>query len=207
MDPPVTRGTTVAPAPMRRLHPPATGQAAGRSPAPAHAWRFGPFVLDERERRLTLGDAPIELTAKSLETLLRLVRSPGRLLLRRELLDAVWPDAVVEEGNLHWTVSAVRKALAAHDPGTLYVETVRGFGYRFVQPVSAHALVEALAPLPPGAAAVPVADHEHEARPPAPRLRQHPPRGLVPPPALRVALFALLIALGTLAVSHGGRTS
>lgn len=153
--------------------------------------KFGPFALDERERRLTAGAEPVELTGKSFETLLHLVKSPGRLLARRELIDAVWPDAVVEEGNLHWTVSAVRKALAVHDPDTSYIETVRGFGYRFVGTVAVED--------PPPGVAVPPAPAAEPARaaPPRPEAR----RGRV----VWRTLAALLVVLAAVVVSRGAR--
>ena len=63
--------------------------------------------------------------------MLYLVRHPGRLVTRDELIAAVWGETIVEEGNLHWTISAVRKALA-QESGETWIETVRGLGYRFL---------------------------------------------------------------------------
>jgi DNA-binding winged helix-turn-helix (wHTH) protein len=116
----------------------------------AELWRFGPFTVDEDRQRVSCGGQPVELTPKSYKTLLHLVRNPGCLVTRRELIETVWPDTVVEEGNLHWTVSAVRKALAAHDPGGVYIATARGQGYRFVRPVEpGRTAVTRAAGLPP----------------------------------------------------------
>jgi DNA-binding winged helix-turn-helix (wHTH) protein/tetratricopeptide (TPR) repeat protein len=99
-------------------------------------YRFGPFVLDDREATLEVSGEPVVLTQKTFLTLLHLVRNPGRLVPREELIEAVWPDAVVEEGNLHWTISAIRKAFAPHEPAPI-IETVRGRGYRFLPAVVA----------------------------------------------------------------------
>jgi DNA-binding winged helix-turn-helix (wHTH) protein/tetratricopeptide (TPR) repeat protein/TolB-like protein len=103
-------------------------------------YRFGPFELDPAEVSLCAGPAAerraVALTRRAFDTLLYLVTHPGRLVGRDELIAAVWGETIVEEGNLHWTISAVRRALAQESPET-FIETVRGRGYRFVAPVEA----------------------------------------------------------------------
>jgi DNA-binding winged helix-turn-helix (wHTH) protein/tetratricopeptide (TPR) repeat protein len=78
----------------------------------------------------------VPLGPKAYETLLFLVRSAGRAVRRQELIDAVWPDAVVGEGSLDWTISQIRKSLGDTPEQPVFVETVRGFGYRFAVAVS-----------------------------------------------------------------------
>src|SRR5512147_2328772 len=97
-------------------------------------YRFGPFELDEAEHSLLADGRPVPLAGRAFDTLLALVRRPGRLVTRHELIAAVWGETIVEEGNLHWTISAVRKVLA-QESATPVIETVRGVGYRFVAPV------------------------------------------------------------------------
>lgn len=103
---------------------------------------FGPFELDAAEHSLHAAGRPVVLTHRSFDTLLYLLRNPGRLVKREELIAAVWADTVVEEGNLHWTISAVRRALA-QESAESYIETVRGLGYRFVAAVEVVDAVEA----------------------------------------------------------------
>ena len=52
---------------------------------------FGPFQLDEDARRLSHLGEPVALTAKVFDTLSVLVRNPGRVLAKEELLSAVRP--------------------------------------------------------------------------------------------------------------------
>ena len=99
-------------------------------------YRFGPFELDATEYSLLTQGRPVALTRRAFDTLLYLVRHPGRLVTRDELIAAVWGETIVEEGNLHWTISAVRKALAQESAET-WIETVRGLGYRFLGTVEA----------------------------------------------------------------------
>ena len=98
-------------------------------------YEFGPFRLDPGERRLLREGQPITLRAKIFETLCVLVEAQGRLVDKDELINRVWPDAVVEEGNLAHNISALRKTLGEPATGQKYVETVPGRGYRFVAPI------------------------------------------------------------------------
>jgi len=97
-------------------------------------YRFGPFQLDVTERQLTRKGRTVALRAKVFDTLVALVRRPGQLLTREALIAAVWPDTIVEEGNLSHNVSALRKALG-DDGGELFVATIPRSGYRFVHPL------------------------------------------------------------------------
>ena len=100
-------------------------------------YRFGPFHLDVRERRLSRGDEVIPLRLKVFDTLLLLVENAGRLVTKQEMLDTVWPETTVEENNLNHNVSVLRKALGEKATGQQYIETVPRVGYRFAAPVDA----------------------------------------------------------------------
>ena len=100
-------------------------------------YEFGPFRLDVGEhvfQRLD-GDPANSLPEKAFRTLLELVRRPGSLVTKTELLDAVWPDAIVEENNLDKAIHLIRHALGEKAPDIKYIETVRKHGYRFTAPV------------------------------------------------------------------------
>jgi len=107
--------------------------------ARGEVYAFGPFRLDVLERTLDRAGEPVRLRAKLFDTLVVLVRRAGRLVSRDELLAQVWPDAIVEEGNLSHNVSALRKALGDGEQAE-YIETIPRQGYRFVhalEPVAA----------------------------------------------------------------------
>src|SRR5215469_586545 len=65
-----------------------------------HFYDFAGFRLEARERLLLRQGQPVELSPKVFETLLVLVRSSGRLVPKEELMRSVWPNTIVEEGNL-----------------------------------------------------------------------------------------------------------
>jgi pimeloyl-ACP methyl ester carboxylesterase len=89
---------------------------------------FGPFLLDVDERRLTRENQEIRLRGKLFDTLAVLVGNAGRLVRKHELMQAIWPDSIVEDNNLDYCVSQLRKLLHPHK----YIETVPKHGYRFV---------------------------------------------------------------------------
>ncbi len=98
-------------------------------------YEFGPFRLEVAERRLLRDDQPVELRAKVFDTLRVLVENHGHLVGKDQLLKAVWPDSVVEEGNLAHNLTVLRKALGEKKGGEQHIQTVPARGYRFVTEV------------------------------------------------------------------------
>ena len=98
-------------------------------------YEYGPFRIEPDQHRLTRDGIPLPLAPKAFELLVYLVQNSGRLLMKEELLRAVWPDSFVEEANLTVAISTIRKALAEKEGGLRYVETVPTKGYRFLASV------------------------------------------------------------------------
>jgi len=99
-------------------------------------YAFGPFHLDPVKRLLLRGAEPLPLSPKDFDLLLALVQHHGEVLVKEELMDRVWPDTVVEEGNLNRHISTLRKTLGESPNEHEYIVTVPGRGYRFVAEVS-----------------------------------------------------------------------
>ena len=97
-----------------------------------HLYEFGPFRLDQQERLLQRDGVGVALTPKAFDLLLVLVERHGRLVEKEELLKLVWPDTFVEEANLTYNISFIRKALGEGENGLKFIETVPKRGYRFV---------------------------------------------------------------------------
>src|SRR5450631_1396108 len=100
--------------------------------AEAQAYAFGPFRLVPGERILRRGDQVLPLPPKAFETLLLLVRNPGHLMRKEDLISALWPDSFVEEVSLASKVSLLRKVLAGAGAAGDYIQTVSKQGYRFL---------------------------------------------------------------------------
>ncbi|HTS36723.1 MAG TPA: winged helix-turn-helix domain-containing protein [Candidatus Solibacter sp.] len=95
-------------------------------------YEFGPFQLDASRRVVSRSGETLALTSKSFETLLLLLRNRERVLLKDEMMKALWPDTFVEEVNLAQNISALRKALGESPGENRYIATIPGKGYRFV---------------------------------------------------------------------------
>ncbi len=76
------------------------------------------------------------MTPKAFSVLAYLVEHAGSLVRHDELLEAVWPDLIVEPQAVRKHVLAVRNALGDGAKGSRYIETVPKLGYRFVAPIS-----------------------------------------------------------------------
>jgi DNA-binding winged helix-turn-helix (wHTH) protein/Flp pilus assembly protein TadD len=133
-----------------------------------NVYEFGPFRLDEEQLLLCLGEEPMALGPKVVETLLALVRHPNEVLSKSELLDKVWPEGFVEEANLAQNVYVIRKTLRAYW-NVEAIATVPRRGYRFVAPVSIAAAPEAQTE---STGPAPVADVPAPPAPPQPYVRR-----------------------------------
>jgi Tol biopolymer transport system component/DNA-binding winged helix-turn-helix (wHTH) protein len=100
-----------------------------------HFYAFDSFVVDAGKSVLSREGQSVPLTPKAFEILLVLVRNPGRVLKKEELLEEVWPDAFVDENNLPRNISSLRKALGEGPAEHKYIVTLPGQGYRFVAEV------------------------------------------------------------------------
>ncbi|HET9159549.1 MAG TPA: winged helix-turn-helix domain-containing protein, partial [Caulobacteraceae bacterium] len=98
-------------------------------------WRFAGCELDESRWRLSVHGKPVELEIKPLELLMELLRRPGEVLTKSELMEAVWPAIIVVEGSLTTAISKLRKALGDDDQSLIV--TVPRIGYRLAAPVEA----------------------------------------------------------------------
>ena len=101
------------------------------------SYDFGPFHLDPVERRLLRHDQPVALTPKCFDLLVIFVENSGHLLGKEELLERLWPDQFVEEANLSFNISSLRKALGKEN-GETFIETIPKKGFRFVAHVEKH---------------------------------------------------------------------
>src|SRR3954463_9906791 len=111
-------------------------------------YKFGGCALDTGKRLLTRDGEPIALAPKTFDLLLVLVESGGRALSKAALIQSLWPDTFVEDANLSFQISTLRKALG--EDGPRWIETVPKHGYRFAETVGvAREELVAAAQMPP----------------------------------------------------------
>jgi predicted ATPase/DNA-binding winged helix-turn-helix (wHTH) protein len=97
---------------------------------------FGPFELYKDKRLLSHSGEPVRLAGRALDILCLLADRAGKVVSKKDILDHVWPDVIVDEGSLRVQIAALRKCLGDGVSGARYIANVPGRGYCFVAPVS-----------------------------------------------------------------------
>src|SRR5215813_14870279 len=87
------------------------------------------WEIDLARRELRSAGVPVPLGGRAFEIVSVLVQADGELVSKNDLMDQVWPGAIVEENALQVHIAAIRKALGA-DRGML--KTQFGRGYRLL---------------------------------------------------------------------------
>lgn len=100
----------------------------------ARICKFGRCYLDKIERKVYKGGTLLDISSKAFDVLQLLIERAGEVLTKDEILEQVWADSFVEEGNLAVHISKLRKLLGA-TKAEPYIATVSGSGYRFVSRV------------------------------------------------------------------------
>ncbi|MBK9439035.1 MAG: winged helix-turn-helix domain-containing protein [Chloracidobacterium sp.] len=95
-----------------------------------HFYEFDEFRLYVERPSLVRNGVPVSIPPKALEVLSLLVSSGGEVVSRAEILESVWSDTFVEESNINYTISLLRKILGSND----HIATVPKRGYRFNTP-------------------------------------------------------------------------
>jgi len=94
--------------------------------------RHGDLTLDTVSRQVLLDDAEVAMGPTEFRLLEFFMSHPGRSYSRTQLLDHVWgTNAYLEERTVDVHIRRLRKALEP-SPASMYVQTVRGHGYRFL---------------------------------------------------------------------------
>jgi TolB-like protein/DNA-binding winged helix-turn-helix (wHTH) protein/Tfp pilus assembly protein PilF len=100
------------------------------------SYRFGQFLLDPGRRMLSRAGSIVSLTPKAFDVLLFLAQNPNRLVTKEELLQAVWGDTFVEEGNLTQYIWQLRRALEDNSEDSRLIVTIARKGYQFTENVT-----------------------------------------------------------------------
>jgi TolB-like protein/DNA-binding winged helix-turn-helix (wHTH) protein/Flp pilus assembly protein TadD len=106
-------------------HAPGTGAENGR-------YCFDTVVVDEAAHTLIRDGQPQPIEPKAFAVLLALLRRPGELLPRDELLDSVWGHRHVTPGVLTRAIAQLRSALDDDSQRPRYIQTQHALGYRFI---------------------------------------------------------------------------
>src|SRR6201993_4376161 len=113
--------------------------------------KFGRFQVLPHRREFLADGVPVAVGSRAFDVLMVLIEAGGELLTKDEILSRVWPGMMVEEHNLQFHISALRKVLGED---RRFIKTISGRGYRFVADITAaaeeqKALVNGSAASPP----------------------------------------------------------
>lgn len=98
-------------------------------------YQFGEFTIDTAESTLRHQNRVVLLAPKVFDLLLLFVRHQGEVLDKEALMETLWAGSFVEDSNLTYSISMLRKALHACDATQQFIETLPKRGYRFVAEV------------------------------------------------------------------------
>ena len=101
----------------------------------AHIYQFDNVQVEAEGFRVWKADTPVQIEPKAFQVLVFLIENRGRLIEKRELLDAVWKETFVTENALTREIAQLRKALGETAREAKYIETVPTKGYRFIADV------------------------------------------------------------------------
>ncbi len=93
----------------------------------------GRIALDHRQRRVEVDGREVQLTPLEFRLLSTFVAHPKQVLSHDQLIEAAWHDPLVRSEQVKLYVGRLRRKLGAPDA----VQTVRGFGYRYMPPSTA----------------------------------------------------------------------
>ena len=92
---------------------------------------FEDYRLDAARLMLYRGEIEIPLPPKAIETLLVLIENQGAIVSKRDLIQRLWAETIVEDSNLTHYLYVLRKTLGETADGKPFIETFRRRGYRF----------------------------------------------------------------------------
>ena len=99
----------------------------------AEAYRDELIEVDFAQRSVSVRGQPVSLTPGEFRLLTAFVRHPGQLLSRDQLLELAWGDAFSRTGDeVKLYVGYLRRKLGGPEGAGTAIETVRGFGYRYL---------------------------------------------------------------------------
>lgn len=111
---------------------PAEGTPAAAEPGPAPVETYGELAIDRAGLVVGKGGRDLALAPSEMKLLLFLSATPGQVFSRQQLLEQVWEHSYHGDARLvDACVMRLRTKIEDTPRSPRYVQTVRGFGYRF----------------------------------------------------------------------------
>jgi len=99
-------------------------------------YQFGDFELATERYELRRNGIALHVEPLVFDLILFLLRSPGRVVSREEIVDRVWQGRLVSESTIDGCIKSARRILGDSGDNQSYIRTVRGRGFEFAAPVT-----------------------------------------------------------------------
>lgn len=111
-------------------------------------YTFGDCVLDLAAHSLHHAGQPVHLRPKVFQLIAYLLTHRDRVITKQELSKLVWPGQFISDTTLETTIGTARRAIGDSGKAQRYIQTLRGYGYRFIAPVEEKAVAPETNPAP-----------------------------------------------------------
>lgn len=96
------------------------------------SFKFGSVLINFREHEVIKDESKVDLTLKEFELLEILIKNKGRVMTRDFLLEKIWGyEYMGETRTVDVHVRHLRKKIEDDDKNPVYIQTIRGIGYKF----------------------------------------------------------------------------
>src|SRR5580698_4368713 len=99
-------------------------------------FRFGPFELIPARRFVSKEGHAVRVGSRALDLLVVLVENAGKVVEKDTLIARVWPNVIVDEGNIRVHIRTRRRLLGDDGLESRYIVHVARRGYVFVAPLA-----------------------------------------------------------------------
>jgi len=97
-----------------------------------NSFKFGDLSIDFQKHEVCKKGEKIDLTLKEFELLEILMKNKGRVMTRDFLLDKIWGyEYIGETRTVDVHVRHLRQKIEENDKSPMYIQTIRGIGYKF----------------------------------------------------------------------------
>ena len=98
------------------------------------------LIFNQEQCTLHIQHQTFDLDYKLSMLLAFFIEHQGQLVSREKILESVWPDTIVNDNTINWSISQLRKALGDSAIDAQFIKTVPKKGYKFIATISAHPL-------------------------------------------------------------------
>lgn len=95
------------------------------------------MTIDVSGRSVEIDGKKIELCGKEFDILLYCAQNQGKILTKKQIYEKVWGEEYVyDDNNIMSVISRIRKKIEKDTSSPMYIQTVKGIGYRFNKEVT-----------------------------------------------------------------------